>query len=165
MLFYYCSLQRRINPQDIDNEALAFRPVLGSMLARIYHNPLNKDENQSRLQKILQFWASKEVYDHDTICALESEMLGGPPKSSFPRTPNELSVNHPTGTGTLSLSLPYPFQLCSYKSHHSIGLFMQESRNWHRIIMPYIGSLINFLWCQIYRLQNILISNFLLYQQ
>ncbi|KAI3796480.1 hypothetical protein L1987_39151 [Smallanthus sonchifolius] len=72
------SLQRRANPHEIDNEALAFRHVLGSMLARIYHNPLNKDENQSRLQKIVQFWASKEVYDPDTIRALENEMLNGP---------------------------------------------------------------------------------------
>ncbi|KAL4586193.1 hypothetical protein LXL04_010825 [Taraxacum kok-saghyz] len=76
------SLQRRVNPHEIDNEALAFRHVLGSMLARIYHNPVNKDENQSRLQKILQFWASKEVYDPDTIRVLESEMLSGPPVGS-----------------------------------------------------------------------------------
>ncbi|CAL5347889.1 unnamed protein product [Camellia sinensis] len=67
----------RINPRELDNEALAFKPVLGSMLARIYHNPQNKEENQSRLQKILQFWASKDVYDHITIHALENEMIGG----------------------------------------------------------------------------------------
>ncbi|XP_076926715.1 SUPPRESSOR-OF-WHITE-APRICOT/SURP RNA-binding domain containing protein 1-like [Bidens hawaiensis] len=72
------SLQRRANPHEIDNEALAFRHVLGSMLARIYHNPINKDENQSRLQKIVQFWASKEIYDPDTIRTLENEMLNGP---------------------------------------------------------------------------------------
>ncbi|KAF3623500.1 putative vacuolar protein sorting-associated protein 20 -like protein 2 [Capsicum annuum] len=72
-------LQRRINPLELDNEALAFKPVLGPMLARIYHNPQNKEENQSRLQKILQFWGTKEVYDQDTICALENEMMGGQP--------------------------------------------------------------------------------------
>lgn len=54
------------------------------MLARVYHNPINKEENQSRLQKILQFWASKEVYDQDTIRAIESEMIGGMPTNSFP---------------------------------------------------------------------------------
>lgn len=54
-------------------------PVLGPMLARIYHNPQNKEENQSRLQKILQFWGSKEVYDQDTIRALENEMMSGLP--------------------------------------------------------------------------------------
>ncbi|KAA8520996.1 hypothetical protein F0562_011669 [Nyssa sinensis] len=86
------SLQRRINPHDLDNEALAFKPVLGSMLARIYHNPQNMEENQSRLQKILQFWSSKEVYDHDTICGLENEMIGGPPPSSFPGPPKDLSA-------------------------------------------------------------------------
>lgn len=93
MCIFYCkncSLQRRVNPHEIDNEALAFRHVLGSMLARIYHNPVNKDENQSRLQKILQFWASKEVYDPDTIRVLETEMLSGPPVGSFPK--NDLST-------------------------------------------------------------------------
>lgn len=82
------SFQRRVNPHELDNEALAFRPVLGSMLARIYHHPQNKEENQSRLQKILQFWASKEVYDQETIHALEGEMLGGPPSLLGP--PKEL---------------------------------------------------------------------------
>ncbi|EEF34416.1 RNA binding protein, putative [Ricinus communis] len=86
------SLQRRVNPHELDNEALAFKPVLGSMLARVYHNPQNKDENQPRLQKILQFWASKEVYDQDTIYALESEMVGGPPANSFSGPPKELST-------------------------------------------------------------------------
>ncbi|XXG53076.1 hypothetical protein AAC387_Pa03g1235 [Persea americana] len=57
------------------------------MLARIYHNPHNKDANQSRLQKILQFWASKEVYDPDTIYNLEGEMIAGPPG-----LPKDLSV-------------------------------------------------------------------------
>ncbi|KAJ6406019.1 hypothetical protein OIU84_009696 [Salix udensis] len=84
------SLQRRINPRDLDNEALAFKPLLGSMLARIYHYPQNKDENQSRLQKIVQFWASKEVYDQDTIYKIESEMVAGPLANSFPRPPKEL---------------------------------------------------------------------------
>ncbi|KAG0494555.1 hypothetical protein HPP92_005549 [Vanilla planifolia] len=73
------SLQRRTTPQDLDNEALAFKPVLGSMLARIYNNPHNMDENQSRLEKILQFWASKEVYDQETIANLQKEMTGGLP--------------------------------------------------------------------------------------
>ncbi|TXG62412.1 hypothetical protein EZV62_013775 [Acer yangbiense] len=88
----YPGLQRRTNPHEFDNEALAFRPVLGSMLARIYHNPHNKEENQSRLQKILQFWASKEVYDQDSIYALEGEMLGGPPTNSFSGPPKEMSA-------------------------------------------------------------------------
>ncbi|KAK4428396.1 putative F-actin-capping protein subunit beta [Sesamum alatum] len=77
------SLQRRINPQELDNEALAFKPVLGSMLGRIYHNPQNKEENQSRLQKILQFWATKEVYDQDTVFSLENEMMSGMPPNPF----------------------------------------------------------------------------------
>lgn len=70
-------MQRRVNPQELDNEALAFKPVLGSMLGRIYHNPHNKEENQSRLQKVLQFWASKEVFDQETVFGLENEMMSG----------------------------------------------------------------------------------------
>ncbi|XP_073003757.1 uncharacterized protein [Typha latifolia] len=73
------SLQRRINPRDLDNEALAFKPVLGSMLTKIYNNPHNKEANQSRLEKILQFWASKEVYEQETIASFEREMTGGLP--------------------------------------------------------------------------------------
>lgn len=84
------SFQRRANPHELDNEALAFKPVLGSMLARIYHHPQNKEENQSRLQKIVQFWASKEVYDQETIHVFEGEMVGGPPVSSFLGPPKEL---------------------------------------------------------------------------
>lgn len=94
------SLQRRVNPQELDNEALAFKPVLGSMLARIYHNPHNKEENQSRLQKILQFWASKEVYDQDTIYGLENEMMSGLPPNSFQGGHPDASGDRSTGPGT-----------------------------------------------------------------
>ncbi|KAJ4975388.1 hypothetical protein NE237_000494 [Protea cynaroides] len=87
------SLQRRINPTELDNEALAFKPVLGTMLARVYHNPHNNEANQSRLQKILLFWASKEVYDRETIYGLESEMMNGPPISSFAGPPKESSAS------------------------------------------------------------------------
>ncbi|KAH7298628.1 hypothetical protein KP509_25G051900 [Ceratopteris richardii] len=73
------SLQRRLNIKELDNEALAFQPVLGSMLAAIYFNPKNKEANQTRLQKILQFWGSKEVYSKEIITALENEMMAGPP--------------------------------------------------------------------------------------
>ncbi|EPS58990.1 hypothetical protein M569_15821 [Genlisea aurea] len=96
----YESLQRRVNPQELDNEAIGFRPVLGSILARVYHNPQNKEENQLRLQKILQFWASKEVFDQDTMFRLENEMLNGPPPppSSFP------------GVHQLASSTPFQWQ-------------------------------------------------------
>lgn len=65
------------------------------MLARVYHNPINKEENQPRLQKILQFWASKEVYDQDTIRAIESEMIGGMPINSFPGPQRDFSSVSP----------------------------------------------------------------------
>ncbi|GJU85746.1 RNA-directed DNA polymerase, eukaryota, partial [Tanacetum coccineum] len=87
-----CSFQRHVNPHEIDNEALAFSHVLGSMLGRIYHNPINKDKNQSRLQNIVQLWASKEVYNPDTICILVNEMLNGPFVGSFPPIKNEFSI-------------------------------------------------------------------------
>ncbi|KAG6706222.1 hypothetical protein I3843_07G206500 [Carya illinoinensis] len=80
------SLLRRTSP-DLDNEALAFVPVLGSMLRRIYHNPQNKEENQTRLQKILELWASKDIFDQNTIDALKGEMIAGPPTNSFPGLP------------------------------------------------------------------------------
>ncbi|KAH0711968.1 hypothetical protein KY289_007927 [Solanum tuberosum] len=89
------SLQRRINSHELDNEALAFKPVLGPMLARIYNNPQNKEENQSRLQKILQFWGSKEVYDQDTIRALENEMMSGQP-TNFAGPRRELLAADPS---------------------------------------------------------------------
>eukprot|EP00262_Sarcandra_glabra_P018508 TRINITY_DN666_c0_g1_i1.p1 TRINITY_DN666_c0_g1~~TRINITY_DN666_c0_g1_i1.p1 ORF type:complete len:703 (-),score=137.68 TRINITY_DN666_c0_g1_i1:372-2480(-) len=102
------SLQRRINARDLDNEAHAFKPVLGSMLARIYHNPHNKDANQSRLQKILQFWASKEVYDPDTIYSLEGEMIGGPPTSSLsgPSKESSFASADPSGVAGLQQTMP-----------------------------------------------------------
>ncbi|XP_010267777.1 PREDICTED: calcium homeostasis endoplasmic reticulum protein-like [Nelumbo nucifera] len=101
------SLQRRVNPCDLDNEALVFKPVLGSMLARIYHNPQNKEANQPKLQKILQFWASKEVYDHDTIYALEGEMIRLP-GNSFSQPPKESSATlaDPSSTAALQQQTP-----------------------------------------------------------
>nr|CAB3471199.1 unnamed protein product [Digitaria exilis] len=71
------SLQRRANIRDLDNEAIAFKSVLGSMLARIYNNPQSQDDSQTRVDKILQFWGSKEVYDQETISNFEREMKGG----------------------------------------------------------------------------------------
>ncbi|XP_010432891.1 PREDICTED: calcium homeostasis endoplasmic reticulum protein [Camelina sativa] len=94
------SLQRRTNLHEFDNEALAFRPVLGSMLGRIYHFPQNKEENQSRLEKILQFWASKEVFDQDTITSLEKEMKTGPPANTFSHSPI-IAANSLQRTGML----------------------------------------------------------------
>ncbi|KAG5575734.1 hypothetical protein H5410_055868 [Solanum commersonii] len=93
------SLQRRINSHELDNEALAFKPVLGLMLARIYHNPQNKEEYQSRLQKILQFWGPKEVYDQDTIRALENEMMSGLPTNFAGRRRELLAADPSAGAG------------------------------------------------------------------
>lgn len=100
------SLQRRVNPHELDNEAVAFKPVLGSMLARIYHNPQNKEENQSRLQKILQFWASKEVFDQDTVYGLEGDMIGGVPSGSFPGPSKELSMSSKDSASGLPQQTP-----------------------------------------------------------
>ncbi|KAG8074867.1 hypothetical protein GUJ93_ZPchr0006g44267 [Zizania palustris] len=92
------SLQRRNNARDLDNEALAFKSLLGSMLARIYNNPQSKDDNQIRLEKILQFWGSKEVYDLETIANLEMEMKGG---VSYPLQPQYVSPEPSTFSGSV----------------------------------------------------------------
>ncbi|GKA92406.1 calcium homeostasis endoplasmic reticulum protein [Tanacetum coccineum] len=84
--------QRRVNPHAIDKDTLAFRHVLGSMLGRIYHNPINKDENQSRLQE-------------NCSRILENEMLNGPSVGSFPPIKNEFSI---------------PASLCYYTALESI---------------------------------------------
>lgn len=93
---FVCSLQRRSNPKELDSEALAFRPALGAMLAAIYHNPndMAAAQNQDSLQKILQFWGDKEVYNMDIINTLEGEMVAGPP-------PPEVPFNKPPPAGTL----------------------------------------------------------------
>lgn len=61
------------------------------MLARIYHNPQITEDNQLRLQQILQLWASNNIYDQDTIDALRNEMMGGPSSNSFTGLPKDLS--------------------------------------------------------------------------
>ncbi|KAM1247339.1 hypothetical protein EV1_043061 [Malus domestica] len=78
--------------EGLDNESLAFKPILGSMLARIYHNPQITEDNQLKLQQILQLWASKNIYDQDTIDTLRNEMLGGPSSNSFTGIPKDLST-------------------------------------------------------------------------
>lgn len=117
-----------MNPHDLDNEALAFKPVLGSMLARIYHNPHNKEENQSRLQKILQFWGTKEVYDQETIHAFETEMLGGPPAFPVPGPPKELlgSPFDVSAVGKICVPSVYPpdnWASCKSTYIHSFSFY------------------------------------------
>jgi hypothetical protein len=118
VLFLYklCSLQRRTSP-DFDNEAHAFKPVLGSMLGRIYHNLQNKEENQTRLQKILELWASKDIYDQNTIDALKAEMIGGPPPISFPGLPTTSGSADPAA-GKLCLCVCVSLSLCSHCQRH-----------------------------------------------
>lgn len=62
------------------------------MLGRIYHNPQIKEENQLKLQQILQLWASNNIYDQDTISALRNEMIGGISTNSFSGPSKELST-------------------------------------------------------------------------
>lgn len=78
--------------EGLDNESLALKPILGSMLARIYHNPQITEDNQMKLQQILQLWVSNNIYDQDTIDAFRNEMIGGPSSNSFPGLPNDLST-------------------------------------------------------------------------
>lgn len=78
--------------EGLDNESLALKPILGSMLARIYHNPQITEDNQMKLQQILQLWVSNNIYDQDTIDAFRNEMIGGPSNNSYPGLPNDLST-------------------------------------------------------------------------
>lgn len=94
MAFAY-SLQHRTNLKELDPEALAFKPALGTMLAAIFHNPKDMAMNQDRLQKILQFWGAKEVYDVDTINTLEGEMVAGPPPPAPPTMKHSSAGKHP----------------------------------------------------------------------
>lgn len=96
------SLQRRVNIRDLDNEAIAFKSVLGSMLARIYNNPHSKDDSQTRVDKILQFWGSKEVYDQETISSFEREMTGG---LAYPLVQRHVSPDPSTFSGITFLYL------------------------------------------------------------
>lgn len=106
------SLQRRTNIRDLDNEAIAFKSILGSMLARVYNNSQSKDDNQTRVEKILQFWGSKEVYDQETIANFEREMKGGLP---YPLVPRHVSPDPSTFSGISFLCFLYylyfPFYL------------------------------------------------------
>lgn len=95
------------------------------MLARIYNNPHNKEANQSRLEKILQFWASKEVYDQATIASLESEMTGGLPlhSASQKETP---ALSDPTMFTGLYLSLSHLHKhMHRHISQIQIAIFFQ----------------------------------------
>lgn len=74
------------------------------MLGRIYHHPQNKEENQTRLQKILELWASKDIYDPSAIDVLKGEMIGGAPANSFLGPPATSGSADPAA-GKLGLSL------------------------------------------------------------
>ena len=105
-------MMRRINAKDLDNEALAFEPVLGSMLARVYHNPQMKEESQLKLQKLVQFWASKEIYDQNTINTLEGEMINGIPTKALPGHPKETPASVDSAAGGPLSHFCLLFSLC-----------------------------------------------------
>ncbi|CAL5366830.1 unnamed protein product [Camellia sinensis] len=57
----------------------------------------SKQEGKSfTIAENLTFWASKEVYDHVTIHALENEMIGGPPTNFFPKELSTASIDPST---------------------------------------------------------------------
>jgi hypothetical protein len=112
--FTCCSLQRRTNLWDLDNEAVAFKSVLGSMLARVYNNPQRQDDSQTRVEKILHFWGSKEVYDQETIANFEREMKGG---LAFPSVPRHVSPDPTTFSGNSFLFLNYHYYTSILSRH------------------------------------------------
>ncbi|KAJ1392737.1 SWAP/Surp [Sesbania bispinosa] len=90
------SLNRRTSTHELDNEALAFKPVLGSMLARIYHNPQSNEEYRKRLQQMVEFWASKEDL---SSASADSGAGGGLDLSNFcwsMTMPSTVSTNQST---------------------------------------------------------------------
>ncbi|XP_078437389.1 SWAP (Suppressor-of-White-APricot)/surp RNA-binding domain-containing protein [Wolffia australiana] len=126
------SLQRRQVPQEVDSVAQAFKPVLGSMLGRIYNNPQNRESNQSRLEKILQFWASKEVFDQDSIRSLEDEMTRGlssyqpssaEPSSALPLEPSAAGLLRGPPSTTEEPTKILPLQL--HPSAHLLPALQQ----------------------------------------
>lgn len=103
------SMNRRTSSHDLENEALTFKSVLGSMFARIFHNPQSSEEYRKRLQQMVDFWASKEVYDQETISLLKSEMISGPPSGSYAGPLKDLSsASADSAVGKLLFS----FRMC-----------------------------------------------------
>ncbi|KAI4356155.1 hypothetical protein L6164_000199 [Bauhinia variegata] len=100
------SLNRRTSTHDLDNEALAFKPVLGSMLASIYHHPQSNEEYRKRLLQMVEFWSSKEVYDQETIVVLKGEMIGGPQNLPFPGPPKALSSGSTDSAAGMHQQMP-----------------------------------------------------------
>lgn len=98
--------------EGLDNESLALKPILGSMLARIYHNPQITEENQMKLQQILQLWVSNNIYDQDTIDAFRNEMIGGSSSNSFPGLPNDISTASTDSAAGMLLVLCVGTNMC-----------------------------------------------------
>ena len=91
------------------------------MLARIYHNPQTKEENQSKLEQLLQLWGSNNIFDQDTINAIRNEMIGGPSSISFAGPP-KVSPSADSASGMLlniavHICLPVRLFLWHYFHH------------------------------------------------
>ncbi|KAL5559409.1 hypothetical protein UlMin_035620 [Ulmus minor] len=127
------SSQRR-NSDELDNEALAFKPVLGSMLARIYHNPQTKEENQSKLEQLLQLWGSNNIFDQDTINAIRNEMIGGPSSISFAGPP-KVSPSADSASGLPQQTTNHNLPQWQHDRQSSVsGLPVQEHPDKHVIL-------------------------------
>ena len=99
---------QRSQPSDHDLTAAALRPVLGFILSAVFHGEANQAANQERLQKILGFWASKEVYPPDVMSSLEDEMRAPPvlppppPPQHMPPVPAQPPYYDPSHGGWLA---------------------------------------------------------------
>lgn len=66
-----------------------------------------------KLQKLVQFWASKEIYDQDTINTLEGEMINGIPTKTLPGLPKELPSSVDSAAGRPLSLIFYAFVIVS----------------------------------------------------
>lgn len=95
------------------------------MLSRIYHNPQIKEENQLKLQQILQLWSSNKIYDQDTISALRNEMIGGLSTNSFTGPLKELSTaSADSGAGMLLYAVCMQVHVSARLLHGKVVLYL-----------------------------------------
>lgn len=69
-------LARRESGQgpESDAVALAFKPVLGSMLAAAYYTAQQSEEARGQLTKIVQFWGDRAVFTNAAVTELATAM-------------------------------------------------------------------------------------------
>ncbi|KAL7160629.1 hypothetical protein ABFS83_01G109100 [Erythranthe nasuta] len=102
----------RVSPQEMDNEALAFKPVLASIRKLVTYS------------EILQFWSSKEVFDHKTMFRFEYAMMNGLPPTPFPGPHADQSSflgDRPAASGMYQMANYNSLQWQQHDKHNPIS--------------------------------------------